>query len=148
VTDTALTTVIDNVLTHLNTHLTEVDYTSRTEYFPTIQTGNTALLAMPFGTSTVGEYFDVSGRMRLSHRVPFEFWIKHINGQASTSTAAAFDLGYKAIRVLQDHDDTNFSLTPGEVIEYTVDANPTIINNMYWLVATLSVPLVTYQEAA
>lgn len=146
--DTLLTTVITNVLAHLNTHLTEVDYTSQSEYFPAIQTANTALLAMPFGTETRGEYFDVSGRMKLEHRIPFEFWIKHVNGAAVTTTAAAFDLGCKAIRILQDHDDTDYSLAPGTAIEYSVDANPSVVNNLPWVVATLAVTVVTYQEAA
>lgn len=147
-TDTAVTTVIDNILTHLDTHLSEVDYKSRTEFFPVMQTTNTAVLAMPFGMTTTATFLALSGSWRLVHRIPFEFWIKHVNGAASTSTAAAFDLGYKAIRVLQDHDETDFSLDADTPLEWTVDPNPSTINNLPWLVATLVVPAVTYQEAA
>ena len=144
--DTLLTTVITNLLAHFDTHLSEVDYTSQTEYYPAIATANTALLAMPFGAQTTGRYMSRPTRMVLNHRIPFRLWIKHIQGAPATTMAAAFDLGGKAIRVLQDHDNTDFLLTPGADIEYTVDANLTEVHDLPWIVATLRVPVQTYQE--
>jgi hypothetical protein len=146
VSDTLLTTVIGALLAHFDTHLSEVDYTSQTEYFPAIQTGNTALLAMPFGTTTTVRYLNRPSRMVLAHRIPFRFWIKHVQGAPAATMAAAFDLGIKAVRVLQDHDNTDFLLTPGVEIEYVVDANLTEVHDLPWLVATLRVPVQTYNE--
>lgn len=144
--DTLLTTVIAALLVHFDAGLTEVDYTSQTEYLPAMLTSNTALIAMPFGVQTTGSYLNRPSKMVLRHRIPFRFWIKHIQGNQAVTMAAAFNLGGKAIRVLQDYDNTDYLLAPGGDIEYTVDANLTEVHDLPWLVATLRVPVQTYQE--
>ena len=144
--DTLLTTVVAALLAHFAADLVEVDYTSQTEYFPAILTSNTALLAMPLGAQTTGSYLNRPSKMVLRHRVPLRFWIKHVQGNQAVTMAAAFNLGSKAIRVLQDYDNTDYLLTPGADIEYTVDNSLTEVHELPWVTATLRIPVTTYQE--
>ena len=140
-------TIVATLLSTLNTALSDVDLVSQSNFMPPINTASVALLAVPFSYQVNGAWETLGGTMRQVHRVQLEFWVKHIQGQAATTSALAFDIGTKAMRALINADGTGFDLDY-EPMEYTVDANPVTINNLPWLVGTLAVGVVTALEAA
>lgn len=145
--DTMPTNVVSAMLTVINTAMSEVDSVSQSEFMPTITTTNIAVLAVPFSYQVNGAWETLGGTMRLVHRVQLEFWVKHVQGQAATTSTRAFDVGTKAMRALIDSDGSGYDLDY-EPMEYTVDANPITVNNMPWIVGTLTVGVVTSLEAA
>lgn len=145
--DTMPTAVVAAMLTIVNTALSEVDSVSQSEFMPAVTTANIALLAVPFSYQVNGSWETLGANMRLVHRVQLEFWVKHVQGQAATTSTRAFDIGTKAMRALIDADGSGYDLDY-EPMEYTVDANPITVNNLPWIVGTLVVGVVTSLEAA
>ena len=146
--DTMPTNVVSAMLTVINTAMSEVDSVSQSEFMPAVTTANIAVLAVPFSYQVNGAWETLGGTMRLVHRVQFEFWVKHVQGQASTTSTRAFDAGTKAMRALIDADGTGGYDLDYEPMEYTVDANPVTVNNLPWIVGSLVVGVVTSLEVA
>ena len=143
--DTMPSTVIAALLTTINTALTEVDTVSQADFMPAITTTVVACLAVPFSYQAIGDWETLAGSVRIVHRVHLEFWIKHVNGQSATTAQHAFNIGTKAMRALIDADGAGYELDY-EAMEYTVDANPVTVNNLPWIVGSLSVGIVTTLE--
>lgn len=143
--DVMPSTVIATLLTTINTALTEVDTVSQADFMPAITTGAVACLAVPFSYQAIGNWETLGGSLRIVHRIQLEFWVKHVNGKAATTAEYAMNVGTKAMRALIDADGSGYELDY-ESMEYAVDANPVTVNNLPWVVGTLTVGIVTTLE--
>jgi hypothetical protein len=80
------------------------------------------------------------------HRLRFELWVKHVNGQAATTAARAREFGRDAAKLIYASDGTGYMIAPEEVLTWDVDEFLTELNNVSWLVGTLVVPVLNEEE--
>lgn len=89
----ALKTILDT--------LSDVDYSSLSEYTPAIKTQEVALLIVPFEQNGVMAYAG-TGKYSLvhAHRLVCEFWVKVDTGSTATAITLARDICLKALRLI------------------------------------------------
>lgn len=97
----------------LRTDLAEVDQSSTSGFLPLVPSSSVALVATALGHQDIG-YVYSAGWMHVVHRFRMRFFVKHVNGQESTTVQRARDVGYRAMRALVAHDGTGYTLSAGD----------------------------------
>jgi hypothetical protein len=117
-----------------------VDSTSVSDFLPAVTTQSATLLALPMGQRDAFTAFTLS-TLGSVHRLRFELWVKHAQGQAATTMARAREFGRDAARLLYASDDDGYMIAPEEAVTYEVDEILTEVHSVSWLVGTLVVPV-------
>lgn len=131
---TALQTALDT--------LAAVDQSSISDFLPPLTTQSVALCIVPMQQETSAEFEDLSGSTLVyTHRIPCEFWVKHVQGAVATTHQRAREINHDAIKVLAQSDGTGYTLSFDFAFEAQVSDQFVEVGNNPYLVATLIVPV-------
>ena len=136
---TVTSSIVNALLSAINTAVSDVDSVSSSDFTPAITTARIAALSPAFELESrfTWETLDVFA-VTVTHRVPIELWIKH-DGKSAATMQRARDIGVAAMAALVTADGTGYTLVYDEPVSFTVDPGITTVNSLAWLVATMFV---------
>jgi hypothetical protein len=155
---TTLTDVASALKTLLVTGLSDVDYSSITEYSPPLRTQKIALLIVPFGQSGMMQYGMLGRESYIhAHRLPVQFWVKGDLSRVDTGIQRARDIVLSALRVIAADPSIGGTVLQlgssllgnlGEIGRYDIQPLFNERDQIPYIVATLYVPFEIREIAA
>lgn len=137
-----VTEIAEALAAVLDANVAGIDSVSTTEYLPAITTQTVACVVVPFDQRSIYTT-DILGSVtvRATHWIQIEFWVRHDQGQISTSVQRVRNIAQLAAIALYTNDSTTYELDTAEPMEANVLGEPVQIHDIPYLMASIIVPV-------